>query len=98
MWLNPQETGDLVTLTKETLNGKLHSLCSDACLECKSVEHIRGFTWISNTSHKTIPKKQKKKIRERYGGRVKHLNTQKKNKYETNQIARPPLLKPCWTY
>ena len=29
MWPNPQETADLVTLTEEILNGKLHFLCSD---------------------------------------------------------------------
>ena len=29
MWPNPQETADLVTFTKEILNGKLHFLCSD---------------------------------------------------------------------
>ena len=29
MWPNPQETMDLVTFTEETLNGKLHILCSD---------------------------------------------------------------------
>ena len=28
MWLNPQFSGDLVTFTKEILNGKLHFLCS----------------------------------------------------------------------
>ena len=28
MWPNPQETADLVTFTEETLNGKLHFLCS----------------------------------------------------------------------
>ena len=28
MWLNPQETADLVTFTKEILNEKLHFLCS----------------------------------------------------------------------
>ena len=28
MWLNPQETTDLVTFTEEILNGKLHFLCS----------------------------------------------------------------------
>ena len=30
---DPQETGDLVTITEELLNGKLHSLCSVALLE-----------------------------------------------------------------
>ena len=29
MWLNPQETADLVSFTEEILNGKLHFLCSD---------------------------------------------------------------------
>ena len=28
-WLNPYETADLVTFTKEILNGKLDLLCSD---------------------------------------------------------------------
>ena len=28
MWLNSQETADLVTFTEEILNGKLHFLCS----------------------------------------------------------------------
>ena len=29
MWQNPQDTADLVTFTEETLNEKLHFLCSD---------------------------------------------------------------------
>ena len=29
MWLNPQETADLVTFTEEIFNGKLHFLCSE---------------------------------------------------------------------
>ena len=29
MWLDPQETVDLVTFTEEICNGKLHFLCSD---------------------------------------------------------------------
>ena len=28
MWPNPQVPADLVTFTEETLNGKVHSLCS----------------------------------------------------------------------
>ena len=32
MWLNPQETADLVTFTEEILNGKLHFLCSVNCI------------------------------------------------------------------
>ena len=28
MWLNPQETADLVKFTGEILNGKLYFLCS----------------------------------------------------------------------
>ena len=28
MWLNPQETADLVTFTEEILSGKLHFSCS----------------------------------------------------------------------
>ena len=31
MWQNPQENADLVTITEEILNGKLHFLCSVAC-------------------------------------------------------------------
>ena len=29
MWSNPSETADLVTFTKEILNGKLHFLSSE---------------------------------------------------------------------
>ena len=29
---NPQETADLVTVTEEIYNGKLHFLCSGRCL------------------------------------------------------------------
>ena len=29
MWLDPEETADLVTFTEEMLNGKLHFSCSD---------------------------------------------------------------------
>ena len=29
MWPNSHETADLVTLTEEILNGKLHFLCND---------------------------------------------------------------------
>ena len=28
MWLNPQETADLVTLTEETFKGKSHYFCA----------------------------------------------------------------------
>ena len=31
MWLNPQETADLVTFTEEILNGKFHFLGSESC-------------------------------------------------------------------
>ena len=36
MWSNPHETADLVTFTKETLNGKLHFLCSGTCFVLSS--------------------------------------------------------------
>ena len=29
MWLNPQETADLITFTEEILKGQLHFLCSE---------------------------------------------------------------------
>ena len=41
MWLNPQETADLVTFTEKILNGKLH-LC--AVFEKKSVIEINIFS------------------------------------------------------
>ena len=31
MWLNPQETADLVTFIEEIFNGKLHLLCNVKC-------------------------------------------------------------------
>ena len=33
MWPNLQFSADLVTFTKETLNGKLHISCSDADID-----------------------------------------------------------------
>ena len=33
MWTNPEFPADLVTFTEETLNGKLHFLCSVRKLE-----------------------------------------------------------------
>ena len=30
MWQNPQKAVDLVTVTEESFNGKLHLLCSDS--------------------------------------------------------------------
>ena len=35
MWPNPQETVDLVTFTKEILNGKPHFLCSEKIVKCQ---------------------------------------------------------------
>ena len=32
MWPNPQETADLVSVTREILNGKLHFLCLAYCV------------------------------------------------------------------
>ena len=32
MWPNPQSPADLVTFTREILNGKLHDLCSEYCV------------------------------------------------------------------
>ena len=32
MWLNPQETADLVTFAEEILNGKLRFLCSESSI------------------------------------------------------------------
>ena len=43
MWLNPQETADLVTFTEKVLNGKLHFLCSVTLilqLHCSSYAKI----------------------------------------------------------
>ena len=34
MWLDPQETADLVLFTEEILNGKLHFLCSATIVQC----------------------------------------------------------------
>ena len=39
MWLNPQETVDLVTFTEEILNGKLHFLCSEKVFDIKYFDH-----------------------------------------------------------
>ena len=42
MWPNPQETADLVTFTKEILNGKVF-LCSDHC-NCKQNLHVANHS------------------------------------------------------
>ena len=34
MWPNPQEVADLVTFTKEIINGKHHFLCSVTMIFC----------------------------------------------------------------
>ena len=37
MWPNPQETADILTFTKEILNGKLQFLRSDGSEEMKKI-------------------------------------------------------------
>ena len=39
MWPNPRGTADLVTLTEEILNGKLHFLCSDVIFDLKNLSY-----------------------------------------------------------
>ena len=45
MWPNPQETAQLVTVTEEILNGKLHFLCIDSMrlYAGQTVEKAREF-------------------------------------------------------
>ena len=41
MWPNPQFPADLVTITEEILNGKLHFLCSDISIASQSqIVHV----------------------------------------------------------
>ena len=42
MWPNPQVTRDLIKLTKEILNGKLHFMCSDI-ISFESEEKKQGI-------------------------------------------------------
>ena len=44
MWPNPQFTTDLVTITEEILNGKLHFLCSDTH-SVRSIFWIKSLAW-----------------------------------------------------
>ena len=57
MWLNPQETADLVTFTEEILSGKYHFLCSE-----EKAQLIRKANIFSVTQPKQIftldPKKK----------------------------------------
>ena len=39
MWLNPQETVDLVTFTEEILNEKLYFLCSGKAKQERDILH-----------------------------------------------------------
>ena len=50
MWPNPQETADLVTFTEETLNRKLHFLCSDAWKAYASFPNSTLFKNFPNNS------------------------------------------------
>ena len=54
MWLNPQETADLVTFTGETLNGKLHFLCSDNCVHVRLFYNFINLCKWRTYIHKTI--------------------------------------------
>ena len=47
MWTNPQETADLVTFTKEILNGKPHFLCSAGSI-CILAQLWLNYCHISN--------------------------------------------------
>ena len=63
MWINPQETSDLFTFTKEILNEKLHFLCSEDGSIHKtglSVNYIRKdlSRTVSNVCLKPIPPKE----------------------------------------
>ena len=56
MWANSQETADLVTITEEILNGKLHFLCSvngvmwsmtlKVRLKIKNIDHKDDINWL----------------------------------------------------
>ena len=46
MWPNPQFPADLLTFTKEILNGKLHFLCSDAAFVYLKVVGLIYFSVV----------------------------------------------------
>ena len=48
MWPNPQSLLDLVTFTKEILNGKLHFLCNVTFIFCAGL-----INWISDVDKYT---------------------------------------------
>ena len=56
MWPNPQETSDLVTVTEEILNGKLHFLCSVISVSAKNTSSLLAITSLklTFTSHSTV--------------------------------------------
>ena len=45
MWPNPLETADLVTITEEILNDKLHFLCNVAAAQFLSTEKPEGLRY-----------------------------------------------------
>ena len=49
MWPNPQESADLVTLTGEILDGKLHFLC-----EAIAQKSRKQFFFIESTNQDTM--------------------------------------------
>ena len=42
MWLNPQKTADLVTLSEDILDGKVHFLCSDGSISLSGFVNVIG--------------------------------------------------------
>ena len=52
MWPNPQFPADLVTFTEETLNGKLHFLCSDLFTVYIKDTAIEAYLELSQTNTK----------------------------------------------
>ena len=49
MWPNPQETADLVTLTEEILNGKLHFLCRVQSWNMQNIAMFKTHTYSESS-------------------------------------------------
>ena len=55
MWLNPQKTMDLVTITDEFFNGKLHFLYREKCISRVWLDSECPFTLLTGIAKNKSP-------------------------------------------
>ena len=61
MWPNPQETADLVTITEEISNGKLHCLCTETKPCLRFISRFNALKHVEFCETKEMEKESKRK-------------------------------------